>query len=87
MWTNQCTMKADNFSLFLALIVMKIRPGICQNKLENQMLLEVTMLLAILMSVDTMYNRFSLDPSGNHLEAGKQEINGITREFPRAKQK
>lgn len=31
------------------------------------------------MSDDTMHNRFSLDTSGNHLEAVKQEINGITK--------
>lgn len=79
-------MRADNFSLLLALVVMKIRPDMCQNKLDNQMLWEVTLLLAIhfyslllLMSDDTMHNRFSLDTSGNHLEAVKQEINGITK--------
>lgn len=38
MWINQCTMRADNFSLLLALVVMKIRPDMCQNKLDNQML-------------------------------------------------
>lgn len=31
------------------------------------------------MSDDTMHNRFSLDTSGNHLEAVKHEINGITK--------
>lgn len=87
-------MRADNFSLLLALVVMKIRPDMCQNKLDNQMLWEVTLLLAIhfyslllLMSDDTMHNRFSLDTSGNHLEAVKQEINGITKKNSPGKHK
>lgn len=87
-------MRADNFSLLLALVVMKIRPDMCQNKLDNQMLWEVTLLLAIhfyslllLMSDDTMHNRFSLDTSGNHLEAVKQEINGITKKIPQGNTK
>lgn len=43
--------------------------------------------LLLLMSDDTMHNRFSLDTSGNHLEAVKQEINGITKKIPQGNTK
>lgn len=35
--------------------------------------------LLFLTSDDTIHRRFSLDPSGNQLEAVQQEINGITK--------
>lgn len=87
MWTNQCTMRADNLFLTFSFDSNENKAWHMPKQARKSNIIRSDYALGyplfysllLLMSDDTMHIRFSLDPSWNQLEAVKQEINGITQ--------